>query len=302
MSSPFADTRFIFLIVRHILSSVPRYTQANLAKDIKEAQPDAKKFSAQYLSELLNGRLIVSKEDAVALRKVLSWVMEKRKISLDLRHDVAKLKRLYQADLRNIYGNEILVAELGKELVNSAVEDNNELKIDIVCYSSETFVSAFDTLFHRMVSDAGFLKKLVVRLLVWSCEGNPVLPVREDKERDMSYLSFISQRRSRQVMAIRSFIDQMRGERKGLEIEFTVKMSPFEPSFKAIIINRSRAFWTLYRIGRVTDIFKGQEHANWDYRGHGLTFVEVDETYDLFEAISGWFETIWDNFAFPCPR
>jgi len=303
MSSAFADTKRLNMIVRYILDKVPRYTQTELGKDLTEFAkfefPNTKIFSTQYLSELKSGHRIVSNKEKNALDYALPRVLEKHRLTLNFNDAFSHLRGQYEPVLREVYGDEISVGDLGDELIKAATETNGELSIDLICYTSHTFEVAFASLLDQALSDPKSLKSITVRLMVWSCEGSPILPLGVDGQRDGGYLALVRGRRTQYADRIISIVNQMKGERPDIAISFRMKFSPFEPSFKGAIINNTSAFWTLYNISRVEPLVSGQRQANWDYRGQGLSLTKVDKNSAAFEAISRWFQVIWDDFATP---
>jgi hypothetical protein len=83
------------------------------------------------------------------------------------------------------------------------------------------------------------------------------------------------------------------------QCEIEVKYSPFEPSFKAIVLNSTVAFFSVYSIEEVPQTFAGQTRPNLDHEARGMVLEELARDSAIFGAVEAWFEKVWNTFAVP---
>lgn len=87
------------------------------------------------------------------------------------------------------------------------------------------------------------------------------------------------------------------------DVSVQIRLHPFEPPIKAIVVNDEHALVGLYHLERHTkDVLGGI--TCWDYVGHRTILAECHATgsgiaHSLFDWASRWFDRTWTHFSVP---
>jgi len=175
----------------------------------------------------------------------------------------------------------------------------------MLAYSSETFLDTCLQAGYRIREEdqkSGRVTNIVVKLLTRDLEGQWRLPFLPVLEADYNY---------RQALHARfdSFLSRWNVEffqafeflpRENIQLER--RWYPFEPTYKAIIINRCIAFVGAYSIHEINH----QGVQGWDYHGHGAVMYEVSSAESMpegsasaLESIVNAFDELWSGYSRP---
>jgi len=181
---------------------------------------------------------------------------------------------------------------------------SQRLTLDAFTYSSETIHGALAPFFNRIVEGRLKLKQLHIRLLVRDYTRPFVIPCDDTLHEDEGYRSATVNRNRKFIDDFKADINQIKDCCPDADIEFEVRLHPFEPVFKGVILNGTRAYWNLYPIMNARRLVGGKEKTIWDYYGDRTRLVQLNSNgpiaeSELLSSFAGWFETVWDHFSRP---
>ena len=175
-----------------------------------------------------------------------------------------------------------------------------EVRLDIFCYSAETFFSLLVPFFWELHKTP--MQRMYIRILVRNYAKDFIIPCANDGTQDLEYAHDISHRNANIIAEFYSNIDRLREQLPEINIDFEIRMYPFEPLHKGIIINRNKLYWAMYPIVRADRMLGGKKKKMWDYEGHSAKLVELinnggPASAEMFRSVSTWFDTVWEHFS-----
>lgn len=190
--------------------------------------------------------------------------------------------------------------ELTEELEKAF--DAKEVELDVICYSAETIFGLLVPIFFEIRKKP--VEKIKVRILIRDLTKPFVVPCDSNGVEDAEYREIIVRRNAKIVDEFYSNVNRVRRESPELDFSFEVRMQPFEPLQKGIIVNRKRAFWCLYPVISAERVLGGKKKPMWDYEGHSANLMELSPdgsplSAELFQSVVHWFDTVWVSFSNP---
>jgi len=176
--------------------------------------------------------------------------------------------------------------------------------LDICAYSSETFHAVLAPFFRRIIDRELTLRELHIRLLVRDYRRPFVVPCNGNMKEDPSYRSATVSRNRKFIDDFLADVNQIRDACPDMDINFEIRLYPFEPIFKGVIIGGNRAFWNIYSIMNARRRIGDEEKIIWDYYGERTRLIQLQADgpiaeRELLSSFQGWFATVWDYFSTP---
>jgi hypothetical protein len=199
-----------------------------------------------------------------------------------------------------------LVVENTQELVSYLEKAfvSKHVLLDICAYSSETFHVVLAPFFRRIIDRDLILKKLHIRLLVRDYRRPFVVPCDGNLKEDPIYRSATVSRNQKFIDDFFADINQIKDACPDTDIEFEIRLHPFEPLFKGVIMSGNQAFWNLYPIMNARRQIGSEEKIIWDYYGERTRLIQLKiegpiAERELLTSFQNWFATVWDYFSSP---
>jgi hypothetical protein len=195
------------------------------------------------------------------------------------------------------------VAAATPTLVEWILSARPVLNIDILAFSAETFLPACLDAARAMVAQpAPKLEEVNIRILVRDTSVDWMVPYLRNAKADRQYLDelktrFLHQQNNWFGLVVREFSKILSANKIHLEM----RVYPFEPVLKGMVINREIALIGVYPLG--TTIWHNMEV--WDYLGHEAPMVRVSKFAESpferisFEMFVKWFDSYWQDFSRP---
>ena len=201
----------------------------------------------------------------------------------------------------------LVITDLGEELLRS-VDPQGNLELDYAAYTAETLEETLKWVADHIGIANTRIRTLRIRVLVWDPRSASVLPhplsdscQKYDRNEvpDEEYRSVARNKTGQHITRARAAIRTICRECKigDPEQSFQVRYSPFEPSFKAAVINQERVLFTLYKIEEVPDAYPEQKRTSWDHEGRFLTLQELPKDGPLAVSVQDWFHKVWETFS-----
>jgi hypothetical protein len=202
-------------------------------------------------------------------------------------------------------GRIVLMGDLGAELAKFA--SVRECSIDVFAYSTETFLPPLETLFDALEKVGHPPRSVAIRILMKDWDTLRLPPRRSDinvhDQRSIDqYISETAGKNKRMAQELLSKLDdiavQLR-EKRDIELTFAIRLYPFDPFHKGIIVDRNLAFCSLYSVSN--KIFTGRPEI-WDWQGKGVHLIEIRADGSPSEAqylksLTDWFDVVWEGFG-----
>ncbi|KAF0143653.1 MAG: hypothetical protein FD156_2463 [Nitrospirae bacterium] len=199
-----------------------------------------------------------------------------------------------------------LVLEHPQEMVSQLEPafSSQRVILDICAYSSETFHGILAPFFKRILNRQLNIKQLHICLLVRDYRRPFIVPCDGNIKEDEAYREATVSRNKKFIDDFKADINQIKDNCPHIDIEFEVRLHPFEPLFKGVVINGSRAFWNIYSIMNARRLIRGEEKIIWDYYGERTHLIQLEPNgpiaeREIFSSFVNWFTTVWDYFAAP---
>lgn len=204
------------------------------------------------------------------------------------------------------------VIEAGPKLREWIVDKNyTQIKIDLFSYSCETFQQHLINIFKEICSQPSLpvLSSITLRILTRNCFKKYIIPCAEDNKSNRLWKKIIQKRSETIQTTLTSDIeDTLKKTLSKTTIKLIIKVCPFEPLFKGIIVNETNGLFGFYPIEKVNKTIVSERISIWDYIGFKTKMVEISKdspnlvSREIFVFFEKWFNFVWDNcsdFAYP---
>jgi hypothetical protein len=171
------------------------------------------------------------------------------------------------------------------------------VRLEILAFSTETFLQPCIDAAREIAVSKAHLDQVDIRILVRDPSTQWLIPYIADQRADEEYVRdlkarFQQARDSWEGLILSEFAKVLPASKIRLEM----KVYPFEPVFKGIVVDRRVGLVGVYPVDTTTwrDI-----RDVWDYLGHKAPMVEISKTAkspfgaSLFEMFLRWFDTLW---------
>lgn len=202
--------------------------------------------------------------------------------------------------LRGDIENIIAHIDTGGATAQVGPPDPGDLQLDLVAYSSETFIALSREIVNcieGLTKSVSWKGRVRVRVLIRDmADGYDwLVPVTREERRDNEYASelrvrFTNVRKS----CLGEFSEGLKEVLAPDRVDFQVRGYRLEPLVKGVLVNRARGVFGLYGIDEL------RSPVGWDFSGHAVTMCRADsggEGYDVLAArfFTEWFENVWKD-------
>ncbi len=197
----------------------------------------------------------------------------------------------------------VSIGNLGAALTRFA--SGSKLTIDIFAYSTETFFTPLDVLFSFLQEPGHPVRSVDLRILMKDWDSLRFPPSRtnsaaDDQGDQNRFLVETADRNKRFAEELQTRLEKLQTILRGrVKLTFEIRLYPFDPFHKGLIINRAFAYCGLYGIS--DGIFTKRPHV-WDWQGKGVSLMEINGQGSPAEAqylksLIDWFDIVWNRFG-----
>lgn len=187
---------------------------------------------------------------------------------------------------------------------------NKDIKIDLYTYSGETFIQHLIDIFKEMCSKDSppVISSIFLRILTRDCQKKLVIPCEKYGKGSKVWKSNMRYRdRNIRSTFISDIENTLKKALPQTTVKLHIKVCPFEPLFKGIMVNEKNGLFGFYPIEKITKPLQHKRITRimtiWDYIGYKTKMIEISEeptnqvTREIFEYFNQWFNLVWNNFS-----